>query len=476
MSTLSWQGEKNRLILDLAALATILYCAAVILIEKPWLLCIPILCCVGIFLLKNPAFSYYAFFLLMPFSVEVELPGGLSTDLPTEPLMWVTLIYSTILVLSNLDRLNTSRLQNPITLMILLHLIWIGICTVMSGYKMISFKWLVAKFWYVIPFYCGTYYFVSNQSNFTKVLKLTFWTLMIAVMIVLARHGMKGFAFDEINKSVWPIFRNHVNYAATLVLFLPFIFYLFCQERRPIRYIYSMSIVILVLAIYLSYTRAAILCLGIGFVAYFIIKVRMLAPTLVMVIMVAVAAISFLISDNNFVHYAPDYDKTISHDNFQNLIDATYKLEDISTMERVHRWVAGGRMIADKPIFGFGPGTFYSSYEPYTVNIFKTYVSDNPEQSGIHSYYLMTAVEQGLVGFIILIGLVIFALLYGQSLYHNLSAKQDKSVIMACMISIICTLSINIINDMFEVDKVGPYFFFSLAIFGVYGHRLKSNP
>jgi O-antigen ligase len=145
-------------------------------------------------------------------------------------------------------------------------------------------------------------------------------------------------------------------------------------------------------------------------------------------------------------------------------------------MERVHRWVAGGRMIADKPIFGFGPGTFYSSYEPYTVNIFKTYVSDNPEQSGIHSYYLMTAVEQGLVGFIILIGLVIFALLYGQSLYHNLSAKQDKSVIMACMISIICTLSINIINDMFEVDKVGPYFFFSLAIFGVYGHRLKSNP
>ena len=71
-------------------------------------------------------------------------------------------------------------------------------------------------------------------------------------------------------------------------------------------------------------------------------------------------------------------------------------MEDISTMERVYRWVAGVEMVKDKPIFGFGPGTFYSAYKAYTLSSFQTYVSDNVDHSTVHNYFLLTFIEQGL--------------------------------------------------------------------------------
>jgi O-antigen ligase len=98
--------------------------------------------------------------------------------------------------------------------------------------------------------------------------------------------------------------------------------------------------------------------------------------------------------------FAPNFERTITHTEFDNLIEATYKLEDISSMERVYRWMAGIEMIKDRFWFGFGPGTFYSNYKAYSISRFQTYVSDNPDQSGIHNYFLMTWVEQGFIGFI----------------------------------------------------------------------------
>jgi O-antigen ligase len=106
--------------------------------------------------------------------------------------------------------------------------------------------------------------------------------------------------------------------------------------------------------------------------------------------------------------YAPDFDRTVTHYEFDNLIEATAKGEDISTMERVYRWVAGLHMISEKPVFGFGPGNFYNFYHSYTVTSFETYVSDNPEKSGIHSYYLMTVVEQGFPGLLFFLALSFF--------------------------------------------------------------------
>ena len=162
--------------------------------------------------------------------------------------------------------------------------------------------------------------------------------------------------------------------------------------------------------------------------------------------------LNYMVSNNEYLEYAPDFNKAIVHQKFENLLEATAKGEDISTMERVYRWVAGVQMVAEKPIFGFGPGNFYPYYPQYTVTSFTTYVSDNPEQSGIHCYYLMTAVEQGLVGLFIFLLLCFAVLLKGEQLYHATTSAAKRRLILMVTLSLVIIDAILLINDMVAVS------------------------
>ena len=185
---------------------------------------------------------------------------------------------------------------------------------------------------------------------------------------------------------------------------------------------------------------------------------------LVLTLILSTLWISSLIKNNRYLKYAPNFEQTVAHKDFESLLSATYKLRDISTMERVYRWVAGFRMIRDHPWMGFGPNGFYPNYRPYTIRAFETYVSDNPEKSGIHNYYLMTTVEQGIPGLIIFLVMSLFALIYGERLYHSIREYGYKLLVMAALMSHVAILSILLINDMIETVKVGPVFFLNLAI------------
>jgi O-antigen ligase len=446
----------------------VIFILAGIFFDQYWVFGVPLVLAGALLLFSHIHWSYYLYFLLMPVSVELELPGGLATDFPTEPFMWFLTGAGSLLFLIKSDKSDYRKFQNPITYFLLLHLIWIALSLFFTTDKVISGKWFLAKLWYVIPFYFGTFYFISDNDKFRRILLFTFWPLMVVVIWILFRHYGYAFSFDSSNTVVYPIFRNHVNYASTLVLFLPFVWYLMVSSSvRLEKWIYSCAIIILITAVYFSYTRIAILCLPVGVAAYFIVRWKWVKWAITTSVLGLFIIITFFVRGNRFVNFAPDFEKTITHTDFDNLIDATYKLEDISTMERVYRWVAGAQMLKEKPLFGFGPATFYINYQDYTVRIFKTYVSDNPDHSGIHSYYLMTAVEQGIIGFIILTAFILVVLLTGEYVYNHASEAMTKNKIMACIISIIIILVINLINDTLEVDKIGPFFFMSVAVIGM---------
>ncbi len=156
--------------------------------------------------------------------------------------------------------------------------------------------------------------------------------------------------------------------------------------------------------------------------------------------------------------------QTVAHTELADIVSSTSELKDVSTMERYYRWIAGVQMIAEKPIFGFGPGNFYHFYKAYTLSRFSTYVSNNPEKSGIHNYYLMTALEQGLIGLIIFLALIYYTIIYGEKVYHQTVERKRKDLVMAAMLSTIIIDAFLIMNDMIETDKVGSFFFFNIAI------------
>jgi len=248
-------------------------------------------------------------------------------------------------------------------------------------------------------------------------------------------------------------------------LVLPFIWAMarITKEKK----FWAMMLFFLV-AVYFTYTRAAygvvILCAAM----YFIIKFRLMKWVTPLAFVIVAFGLNAVMKNNQYLEMAPQYEKTVTHTKFNNLIEATYKMQDISTMERLYRWVAGFNMVKEEPFFGFGPSTFYSNYKNYTVSSFQTYVSDNPEKSGIHNYYLMTLVEQGVFGFIVLMFIIFVPLFMAQKALVQQEGKIGRYWVMAAALSYFATSVMNLINDVLEADKVGPIFFLSASIIVYY--------
>ena len=409
---------------------------------------------------------YFLLWALIPLSTEVYLPGGLATDLPDEPFMLLLTGVFFIYLIRHGKELDKRFFVHPISMLLFLHLAWMTVAMITSSMPLVSIKFLLAKTWYVVSFYFMAGLLLKGEKDKKQWLWWVFVPLMLTVTYVVIRHASYGFSFKDVNRAMSPFYRNHVNYACLLALTFPLVWYARKWYRSwSFRWLLLVGgAALLLVAIQFAYTRAAYVALAIALGAYFIIRLRLTLPVLLLTIAGAVGAVTYLVHQEKYLEYAPDFEKTVTHYKFENLLEATAKGEDISTMERVYRWVAGKHMIQDKPLTGFGPGNFYTFYRSYTVSSFETYVSDNPDKSGIHSYYLMTTVEQGLPGLLIFIGLCFGVLLLGQRVYHRTRDPFRKSWVMAITLGAIVIDSLLIINDMVETDKVGSFFFFFMAM------------
>lgn len=416
---------------------------------------------------------YLLMWACIPLSTELEFTGGFATDFPVEALMIILTGVTLLWCLYHLPRLSFSLLFHPISLLLLLHVAWIGCVTITSTEMFVSVKFLLAKIWYVVPFYLLSYLLLRQEKDFKTWLSMVLVPMLITVLVIFIRHGMEGFSFQSINLVLNPFYRNHVDYALILGVFFPFVCVLtfhWMSRRNAI-----IVCTILLVAIYFTYTRAAYLGLLCAVAGWICVRWKLVRYVLIAGIIVVLAGIITLAKDNRYIDFAPDYYRTITHYRFDNLLEATYRFEDVSTMERFYRWIAAFYMIGEKPVTGFGPNNFVAFYKPYTDEHFVTYVSDNPEQSGVHNYFLMTAVEQGLPGLIIFLVLLCVSLLRAEWLYHRLRPgfyRRLLSGVIGAMFFIVFAL---LLNDMIETDKVGSFFFFNLALIVIIERNARQN-
>lgn len=448
------------------------------ILSEEWIIClIPFGIIAAVYIVLNPKAIFYLLFATIPFSIEMSLPGGFGTDLPTEPLMIICSGLALLLIIDKYKELDLRYFINPISYLLVGILSWILFTALTSTEPIISVKYFLAKLWYILPFFLLTiYFFHDNTTSIRPLVKLAILSMLVATLFVVAKHATLGFSFDTINKACQPIFRNHVNYGALLVLLLPYIGYLFYTSKSSYKHLaYPILIVFFLVAIYLTYTRAAYVCTLVTVGVFYLLKWRLMKITTISAIIAGSCFIGYMVNNNTYLDYAPNYERTIAHYNFEHLMEATYKFEDVSTMERVYRWVAGFRMVGQKPITGFGPGAFYESYRPYTLKSFQTYVSDNPEKSGIHNYYLMVAVEQGIPGLLLFLLMTFLPLFMAQYAYHNLADLSDKSLAICAAICLVNIDLLQLMNDLIEADKVGSYYFFSLAIISILWVKAKST-
>ncbi len=400
----------------------------------------------------------------LPFSFEYNFTASLGTDIPDEALMLLVSFVFLGYWLYTPAAIEKQTWHHPLLLLLLLHMAWIALTTIASGSQLLSVKFLLAKGWYLGAFVLAPLILFSNKRNIRLTAACFAMAMLLVTVTALIRHAEYDFSFATVNRSVEPFFRNHVNYSSMLVCAIPLFVAFFCLAKtKATRFLYGLIILVLLFALFLSFARGAWLALLLGGMAYLLIKYRLLVTAFLLVIIITIASLFWLKSNDRYLLYAHDFQTTIYHEDFKQHLVATYQLKDVSTAERFYRWIAGVRMIKDKWLTGYGPGTFYDNYKPYGVPAYKTWVSDNKEKSTAHNYFLLLAIEQGLPGLIFFLLLLATMLYYAQRLYHRIRDPFYKTSAVVTGVIIVMIGTVNFLSDLIETDKVGSLFFLCLS-------------
>lgn len=467
--------QSSRLFIALG-LVTALSLSAAVLFEQILFVGLPF----ALMLVYMTTMDIRATFLLLlaaiPISTEFTFPNGFGTDLPDEPLMIGLMVVTLVYIAQKPTRLTPQILLHPLSIFVWLTVLSIAVSMIYAEHFGIALKYLLAKLWYVITFLILTPLLLRSERDWNKMFWWIFIPFVLATTKVVLHHATMGFGFKEINAAVLPFFRNHVNYAAILALFLPFAWF---QWRSTKRFSWTWwfllgGMMILFFGMATSYTRAAYLALFMAIAAAYAVRLRLMKLAIGGSLVGITLILMYFAQGNRFMDYAPSI-HTVAHEGFGDIVSATSKLEDISTMERYYRWIAGFKMIARRPWTGYGPSGFYSNYREHTLGIFSTYVSDNPEQSTVHNYYLMVFVEQGVFGFLLFLILTFATLLVGERIYHQTTNLSRKRLIMAAICSTVIIDAFLLINDMVETDKVGTFYYINIAMLIVADLRNKEE-
>lgn len=458
--------------------AVFLLCViAAISLDRYLLLLLPAALLVSLYFFRDLRLTYMLMIMSIPLSIEYSF-GSLSLDAPDELFNIFFFCLLPGFLVFNYKRLDFSFIRHPIVVLLTASFVLSVLATCFSVHPVLSVKYLLAKAWYIVAYFGLTALFVRTWHDAKQLAVGVGCTATLTLLYVMVRHAATGFSFAGINFCVGPFYSNHVNYAVQLLVVFPLIWMLGRMHRLRWgqAYVYTGLIALFIAGIYFSYTRAAIGALFLLVPFYYVVRRKLAGPAIILTVIGVVAYTVYMIRDNRFFDYAPDFNKTISHQDFDKLLTATYNFEDISTMERVYRWVAARYMIADKPLLGFGPNNFYDTYKSYTLNSFRTYVSDNPERSTVHSYLLLLAIEQGVLAPVLFLLLVSWALITGQRMYHEEEDPNIRYVIMAAMMILFALMVILSINDVVESDKEGSFFYISLALIaGFHWRRVKAR-
>lgn len=416
----------------------------------------------------------------LPFSMEYNFSSGLGTDLPDEPLMLLASFLFLAYWIYKPGAISKKDLQHPLLLLLLLLILWTIVTVAFSSDKIISLKYILAKSWYAGAFVLAPLIMFRKKQWFVSAIVLLAAAMLVVTLVSLYRHYLYGFSFARINDALFPFFRNHVNYSAMLVCFVPvFIAFYKLTNNQHYRLLAGAVLLIVLVALFFSYARGAWLALLAGLFTYWLIQHRLLIYAYVIALIVVITTLFWLKSDDRYLLYAHDYKTTIFHADFNEHLVATYKLKDVSTAERFYRWIAGVRMIKDNWLTGYGPNTFYDHYKYYTVPAYKTWVSDNKDHSTVHNYFLLTLIEQGLPGllfFLLLTGAMFY---YAQHLYHRIREPLYKITAITAGVILTMLMVVNFLSDLIETDKVGSLFFLCLSVLIITDLNTKdklSNP
>lgn len=399
-------------------------------------------------------FLFIVFFTPLSINIEEFVSSNVGLFLPTEPLLFGMLL----LILFNQLRKNqfsSSFLWHPITIIFLLQLIWIFLTATTSTYPLVSFKFLLTKLWFIIPIYFYGVIFFQKEKNVYTFIWLFVISLSIVASYTLFNHALNGFDEPSGHWVMFPFFKDHTSYGAILALVYPVLFGLFFTVKSsPLTRIFiGFLILLLGFAVFMSYTRAAWLSLVGALLIYFLIRFKIHFKYLAAIGVVGLLYIAF--SWTAIMHNLERNRSEHATENIDERIESIANIStDASNLERLNRWGSAIRMWQERPVLGWGPGTYAMNYAPFQLASGKTIISTNSGNMGnAHSEYLGPLSEQGLPGMLLMIVLVGYIIYTGITLYIRMPKNDMRTIMLTLVLGLITYFAHGVLNNYLDTDK-----------------------
>lgn len=394
---------------------------------------------------------------------ELEL-GGIGVALPTEPLLVGILILFFFKVLSG-KSIDVKIFSHPITIVLYFYLGWMFFTSITSEYPLVSFKYLATRMWFMVAFYFVATHVFQNIDRIRQYFLVYLFPLFAVVIYTIVRHSQYGFDKDSSHWVMEPLFKDHTSYGAVLAMYFPVMIGLLLSKKMTplLRVLLSLGFVVLSAGLILSYTRAAWLSVVVaaGVLAVLLLRIQLRT------ILLSLFAVSFLVLLSwDDIQIALEGNKQESSDKIEEHVSSISNVSsDASNLERLNRWNCAIEMFKERPMLGWGPGTYQFVYAPFQRAKDRTIISTNRGDGGnAHSEYLGPLCEQGVPGMIMVIVLLFAVSNMAFRLFYSINDFEIKLLIAMVYLGLITYFTHGVLNNYLDTDKASIPFWGFIAI------------
>jgi putative inorganic carbon (HCO3(-)) transporter len=421
-----------------------------------WLNLLPVALLLGwaLFMAPGSVLLFIAFATPLSINLEELEIGGLGVSLPTEPLMAAITVLFLLRAIMRADVIDRAFMRHPITVVILVQLAWWLITSMTSSMPLVSFKALAARLWFVV-----TAYFVASRYLMDPAWRMRFMHCFLAGLVIvvgytLVRHAGYDFAHDPSHWVMEPFFKDHTSYGAILALMLPVNVAALMLPGRTATYrtIMSVLLVVLLTGMVFSYTRAAWVSL-VGAAGMLVALRLKIQPWLVALVLVTTGGLYWAYEEE--ITIALERNREESSDDLGEHVRSISNISsDASNLERINRWNSALRMWEERPILGWGPGTYMFQYAPFQSARDRTIISTNFGTGGnAHSEYLGPLSEQGLPGLLIMVALVAVIAYTAMRLHLRMPPGPERLLMTATFLGLVTYYVHGLLNNYLDLDK-----------------------
>jgi putative inorganic carbon (HCO3(-)) transporter len=412
---------------------------------------------------------FFIIVFFVPLSIQLDqlFPNlTFDLDIPTEPLIIGAMLLFFLRVLHQ-HKFDRDVMRHPVSIAIIFNLLWILVTAFSSSMPLVSFKFFLMRTWFaVVFFFIATQIFKKNENIFKF-----YWIYIIPFIIVIFytiyRHAGYGFTQVTSHTMMKPFFNDHTSYGAILAMYIPILggLIILNSKQTILKSLYSWgALVIFIVAVLLSYTRAAWLSVAIALLVMSIIILKIRFTTIF-----AISAIFIILiySYQTEILHRLEQNRTPSSKDFLDHAKSISNIRnDPSNLERLNRWSCALRMFKERPVLGFGPGTYQFKYGAYQLSYEKTRISTNFGTNGnAHSEYFGPLAESGILGSLSFILIIILTVITAVKVYNQSKERRIRILVLISLMSLITYWVHASLNNFLDTDKASaPYWGFIAII------------